>query len=74
MESQNKKEYTNGNITITWESSKCIHSAICARGMSEVFKPKEKPWIQMGEVDSEKIMEHVKKCPSGALQVFYNKK
>lgn len=42
--------------------------------MPHVFKPAEKPWIQMGETDSEKIIDQVKKCPSGALGYFYNNK
>ena len=64
-----KKEYTNGEVTIVWEADKCIHSAVCAKGMSEVFKPREKPWIQMGEVSSEDIVAQVKQCPSGALTI-----
>ena len=74
MAEESKREYTNQEITITWEPSKCIHSGKCARGLSEVFKPKEKPWIQMGEVSSHKIIEQIEKCPSGALRFFNNKK
>jgi uncharacterized Fe-S cluster protein YjdI len=69
-----KKEYTNGIVTVTWDSSKCIHCGFCAKGLPEVFKPKESPWVQMGEVSSDKIMEQIKKCPSGALGFYFNKK
>lgn len=72
MEHNIKKTYTNGTVTIIWEPGKCIHSAICKKGLPDVFKPVEKPWIQMGEEKSEKIAEQVKKCPSGALNFFYN--
>jgi len=72
MEHHIKKEYSNGTVTITWEPAKCIHSAICRKGLPHVFKPTEKPWIQMGEVNSEAIVEQVKKCPSGALGHYYN--
>lgn len=64
-----KKEYTNGEVTIVWEQEKCIHSAVCVKGLGEVFKPREKPWIQMGAVSSEDIAEQVRKCPSGALSL-----
>ena len=64
-----KKEYTNGEVTIVWQPDKCIHSAICAKGMAEVFKPREKPWIQMGAVSSEDIKAQVAKCPSGAISL-----
>ena len=73
MEHHIKKEYSNGTITVKWEPSKCIHSAICKRGLPSVFKPAEKPWIQMGEINSETIVEQVKQCPSGALSFYYNK-
>ena len=42
-----KKEYTNGQLTVTWEAQKCIHSENCWRGLGKVFKPKDKPWIQL---------------------------
>ena len=40
-----KKEFSNGEITIVWEPSKCQHSGICVKTLPEVYKPKEKPWI-----------------------------
>ncbi|MCH8494616.1 MAG: (4Fe-4S)-binding protein, partial [Balneolales bacterium] len=40
-----KKEYTNGEITIVWQSGKCIHSGNCVKGSPEVFQPKDRPWI-----------------------------
>lgn len=68
-EEKNTKNYSNGEITVLWQAEKCIHSGICARGLSSVFKPKEKPWIKMEATDSETIAAQVKKCPSGALSL-----
>lgn len=62
-----KKEYTNGEVIITWQPDKCIHSAICVTGLSEVFKPREAPWIKMEAATTSQLIEQVKKCPSGAL-------
>lgn len=62
-----KKEYSNGEITVVWESGKCQHSGNCVRNLSAVFKPKEKPWIQITNASSAQIIEAVSKCPSGAL-------
>lgn len=64
-----KKEYTNGEVTVVWDPDKCIHSAVCVKGLPEVFKPREKPWIQMGAVSSEDIRKQVKACPSGAISL-----
>ncbi|PRZ25095.1 (4Fe-4S)-binding protein [Flavobacterium granuli] len=69
-----KKEYTNGEVTIVWQSGKCIHSANCVRNNPEVFQPKEKPWIKIEGSSSEKIIDAVQKCPSGALSYYNNKK
>ncbi len=66
------KEYTNGEVTIVWQSGKCIHSANCVRNNPDVFQPKEKPWIKPEGSTAEKIIDTVKKCPSGALTYFLN--
>lgn len=74
MEAENtKKEYTNGEITVVWEAQKCIHSGNCVRNNPDVFQPKEKPWIKIDASSSEKIMDTVNKCPSGALTFYRNK-
>jgi uncharacterized Fe-S cluster protein YjdI len=69
-----KKEYTNGEVTIVWQSAKCIHSANCVHNNPDVFHPKEKPWIRPEASTTEKIIDTVNKCPSGALTYFLNKK
>ena len=69
-----KKEYTNGEITIVWEPDKCFHSGNCVRGLPEVFKPKERPWINMDSSNTNSIIETVKSCPSGALTFYRNDK
>jgi uncharacterized Fe-S cluster protein YjdI len=66
------KKYSNGEVTIVWKSDKCIHSAICVKGLQEVFHPQELPWITPEKSTTDKIVEQVKKCPSGALSYFMN--
>ena len=65
-------KYSNGEVTIVWKPDVCIHSGNCFRGLPEVFKPREKPWISPEGSTTEKIIEQVKKCPSGALSYFLN--
>jgi uncharacterized Fe-S cluster protein YjdI len=67
------KEYTNGEVTIVWQSEKCIHSGNCVKNNPDVFKPREKPWITPENSTTKKIIEAVKKCPSGALTYYINK-
>ena len=65
-------KYSNGEVTIVWQPELCFHSCRCFRGLPEVFKPKEKPWITPEGSKTEKIVAQVKRCPSGALSYFMN--
>lgn len=67
-----KKEYTNGEVTVTWEPNTCIHSKRCWQGLLQVFNPQNKPWINMDGASTSRIVEQVKKCPSGALGFYMN--
>lgn len=66
------KEYSNGEVTVVWKPSMCIHSAVCVKGLGTVFKPKEKPWIKIDAASTEEIVNQVKSCPSGALSFYMN--
>lgn len=63
------KEYSNGEVTIVWQSGKCQHSGNCVRNLPEVFKPREQPWIQPENATTQQITDTVAKCPSGALTI-----
>ncbi len=67
-----QKEYTNGEVTILWKPSLCIHSEKCVRNLPGVFDADRRPWIDPTAADSESIVETVKKCPSGALDFSWN--
>ena len=64
-----KKEYTNGEITVVWQPGLCIHSGVCFHTLPDVFKPRERPWVQMDKSDTESIKATVNACPSGALSL-----
>lgn len=42
-----KIEYTNGELTIIWQPELCQHAGICVKTLPCVYKPKERPWIQI---------------------------
>ena len=67
-------KYSNGEVTIVWKPDLCIHSGNCVRGLSDVFKPRQKPWINADGASTEKIIDQVKKSPSGALSYFFNQR
>jgi len=63
------KKYDKEDIQVIWNSEKCIHAGLCARQLPAVFKPKEKPWIQLDNANKDQIVDQVSKCPSGALSI-----
>lgn len=65
-------KYTNGEVTVVWKPDTCIHSRICWTALREVFDPTKRPWINMQGSNTEKIIEQVRKCPSGALSYVMN--
>lgn len=66
------KEYSNGEVTVVWEADKCVHSAMCVKGLPSVFQPKERPWIKIDAASTDELVNTVKKCPSGALSYYMN--
>lgn len=74
MSDDKTMEYTNGEITVVWKPDVCIHAGECVKGSPEVFKPKERPWIQIERSSTERIMSTIDNCPSGALSYRVEKK
>jgi uncharacterized Fe-S cluster protein YjdI len=67
-----KHEFSNGEVTVIWQSDLCTHSANCVKNLPAVFRPGEKPWIAVAGGSSEEIMNTIDKCPSGALSYRKN--
>lgn len=63
-------EYTNDELTVVWKPESCIHPAKCVHRLPEVFKPKERRWIQMENALILEIIIAIKGCPSGALSYY----
>ncbi len=66
------RKYSNDEVTIVWKPTLCKHSAICFNGLGEVFHPRELPWITHEKSTTEKIINQVRECPSGALTYYLN--
>lgn len=61
------KEYSNGELTILWKPRTCIHSGECVKRLPNVYKPDEKPWIQIENATTAELKSQIEACPSGAL-------
>jgi uncharacterized Fe-S cluster protein YjdI/CDGSH-type Zn-finger protein len=61
------QEYSNGEITVRFDPNICSHSAMCIKNLPTVFDIKNKRWINVNGDSTDKIIDQVSKCPSGAL-------
>ena len=64
-----RKEYSNGEVTIVWKPKLCIHSGVCVKTLPKVYNTKEHPWIKPENATTEELIKQVAKCPSGALSI-----
>lgn len=65
---QDIHEYNSEDITVSYDSKRCIHAAECVKNLRSVFDPDKKPWIQPENASAEKIKKAVHHCPTGALK------
>ena len=70
----NAKEFSNSDITITYDPRACIQSETCAKELSNVFRNSVIPWVDIDGASTKKIIKQVRKCPSGALKCHLNQK
>jgi uncharacterized Fe-S cluster protein YjdI len=64
-----RKEYSNGEVTIVWQPKLCIHSGVCVKTLPKVYNPSERPWIKPENATTQELISQVAKCPSGALSI-----
>lgn len=66
--SKRLQTYETDEIIVTFDPSVCIHSAICLRGLPDVFDVKRQHWIRPELATADQVAAQVRACPSGALQ------
>ena len=62
------RTYEKGDLTVFWDSTRCIHTGICLRSLHSVFNLKNRPWVDVDGADADQIMATIRKCPTGALR------
>ncbi len=62
------KAYDDEKITVYYDRYLCKHIGKCTNGYPEIFDSGRVPWIELkNETNLDKLIEVIKKCPSGAL-------
>jgi uncharacterized Fe-S cluster protein YjdI len=64
---ETQRVYRNERIAVIWRSSRCVHSRNCVNGLPAVFRPGERPWVQVDAATADEVARTVSRCPSGAL-------
>ncbi len=59
--------YAGKRITILDNRSICAHAGFCTDELKSVFRQRKEPWIDPDAADAARIVEAIRKCPSGAL-------
>ncbi|WP_111306708.1 (4Fe-4S)-binding protein [Confluentibacter sediminis] len=72
MKNTDDNEFSNKDITVTFEPNICVQSGKCAKELSDVFSFSIIPWINLENAETEKIINQIKRCPSGALKFKIN--
>ena len=60
-------EYEGDGVTVIWKPGLCYHAKECVKGLPNVFRTKDRPWIDADQARANELMETIDKCPSGAL-------
>jgi uncharacterized Fe-S cluster protein YjdI len=62
------QRYAKGGLTVTFDARVCTHSGNCVRGLFGVFDVSKRTWVNLDGAPAERVVEQIKRCPSGALQ------
>ena len=64
--------YAGQQLTIHDNRAACAHVGFCTDQLANCFRHKQDPWIHPDAEDVEKVIEVIRKCPSGALSYSIN--
>ena len=62
-----RNAYAGKRITIFDNRAICAHAAFCTDELKSVFRHHDTPWIDPDGAEMSRIIEVIRKCPSGAL-------
>jgi uncharacterized Fe-S cluster protein YjdI/CDGSH-type Zn-finger protein len=60
--------YPAPGITVTFDPSLCIHSAVCINSLPAVFDVRRQRWVRPEAATAPEVAATIDRCPSGALK------
>lgn len=60
--------YETDEVTVTFDPNRCIHAAVCVRGLPDVYDPARRRWIRPELAPAAQVAEVAMRCPTGALR------
>lgn len=62
------RTYEDDRVSVRWDATLCIHTAICLKRLPQVFDVNARPWISLDGAEADQIAATVRACPTGALR------
>lgn len=62
------RKYAGNKINVYFKKDICQHAGKCVHGDPATFNLDRKPWILPEDERTEKIIQIIQSCPSGALK------
>lgn len=56
-------KYSNGEITINWQSKLCQHAALCVNTLPKIYNPDGSPWITIEYATTEEVKNQMTTVP-----------
>jgi len=66
-EPDRRDDFVGKEVTIHDNRDICAHAGHCTDGLPNVFRHGTEPWIDPDQATTERVIETIRKCPSGAL-------
>ena len=63
-----QRTYENEHVRVLWDSSRCIHTAICLSRGEGTFDTARRPWVDLAAAPTDVVIATIEACPSGALR------
>lgn len=62
------RTYAGQDLTVYWYPELCIHARACVKILPQVFRPDQRPWVDLGAAGPRDVLLAIDRCPSGALR------